>query len=246
MLKTIVWDIETSTIWLRAWSLRQKFFSPDNIIKNPEIIVACWKELGKRKVHTLSQRWLDEYELIRQLREALDDADVLVHQNGDRFDLKRLTAKLIEYQLPPLNKLQTVDTLKESRRVAAFPSHKLDYMGGLLVGSKKIDTNFQLWIDCEEGSEVAYKKMERYCRHDVKLTEDYYLKLRPYMTRHPNMADSNTANCPFCNARDSGRFNKVYRTKVGIERYHYKCVCCGAPFTNSGHKYVVGKPISRV
>jgi len=229
-LKVIVWDIETRPMKLWAWSLWQKFFSIDNIIEDVEIIVVCWKELGKKKIHTLTQRKDNEYELIRKLRDVFDKADVLIGHNADAFDLRHFTAKLIEYDLPPLSKIQTIDTLKEGKRVAKFTSNKLDYAAKKYIKDAKRETDFQLWVDCANGVQKAFREMESYCRHDIEVTEDWYVRLRPYMIKHPNLAEDGTGNCPFCNSSVS-KFNKKYRTKAGITKAHHRCLDCGAPFT---------------
>jgi hypothetical protein len=246
-LKIVAYDIETTPMLLYAWDLRQKFFSINNIVKDKEILMICWKELGKSKIHTLTQLNMTEEEIVASFREVLEDVDILVHQNGDYFDLRNITAKLIEYRLPPLNKIQTIDTYKEARRVAYFSSHKLDFVGGKLLGSRKVDTDFQLWIDCMAGDKKAFKYMARYCRHDVQLLEDYYLRLRPYMTHHPNVASVDTHNCPFCDS-SATTINKRYRTKVGIEKWHYRCLSCSAPFTKRaiGHEAAKTRPYSVV
>ena len=219
----------------------------DHIKKEWEILVVCWRRVGSDKTKTLSQRQMCERELIVRLREELDDVDILVHQNGDHFDLRKLTAKLIQYDLPPLSKLQTIDTFRRCREVAAFSSHKLDYVGRFIFDSPKIDTDFQLWIDCVNGDEKAFRKMERYCRHDVKLTEDYYIKTRPYYRQHPNIATNGTENCPFCNSPNT-KHRKLYKTKLGIEKIACKCQDCNAPFTlrKIGPRAAETRPISVV
>lgn len=227
----VSWDVETLPMKVWSWGLSPpKRLSIDNVIEDKQIIVVCWKELGKGKIHTLTQREMSERELIVRLRQAFDDVDVLVAHYGDRFDLPNFTAKLIEYDLPPLNKIQTVDTWKELNRVAGFSSIKLDYISRKVLDKEKIPTDFLLWRRCAAGEESAFREMEKYCRHDVRLLEEVYVRCRPYFTRHPNLADRGTTNCPFCNS-DQFRINKRYRTSLGIEKFHYRCGSCNAPFT---------------
>jgi predicted RNA-binding Zn-ribbon protein involved in translation (DUF1610 family) len=239
------WDLETSPMIVPAWSFYPNYINPSHMIEDTKIISGSWKILGKTKVYsaTLFDEGVqfNDYDVVKKIHAAISEADILVAHNGDAFDLKRFNAKVIEHGLPPLPKLLTVDTLKEVKKVAKFSSHKLDFLGTKLLADKKIETTFSLWSDIMNGDMKAMKKMDKYCVQDVKLLEKLYIKLRPYMKGHPNIADFNTFNCPKCNASDM-RVHKHRRTATGLLKRQYQCNTCGGYHTDRGG--VINKPYS--
>ena len=232
-VKVYTVDIETTPLLVRTWSMWKPTIQASNIIEDRRILCIAWKEVGAKSARSSRVgAGKTEREMIAEFRAAIDDADILVGHNLDGFDMKHVTAKLIEYDLPPFQKLHTIDTLKEVRRVAKFSSNRLDFLCGKLLGSAKHDTDMQLWIDCMAGDEKALDRMERYCRNDVVITEALYLKLRPYFRNHPNIAPSGSMACPRC-ASEAATVRKAYRTKAGVERAHVHCLACSAPYTIS-------------
>lgn len=234
-VKTILLDIETTPLVTYTWGLYDESISPYNIIRDRSVLCIAWKELGKPVVHGASVGPdMTERDVLAVFRAAVDDADILVGHNLARFDLKHLNAKFIEYGLAPLQKHNIVDTLVEVRKIAKFASNRLDWLGHKLLGYGKVDTGgMSLWKACMAGDEKSLAKMLRYCKNDVKLLEDLYVKLRPYFKTHPNVADYDSLNCPRCNSA-SVRLRKEYRTKAGLLRNHMQCNACHAPFTMRG------------
>src|ERR1051326_8563093 len=95
-------------------------------------------------------------------------ADILCGHNADNFDYKKLNTTFIKYRLEPLDKKPTIDTLKALRRIAKFPSNKLDEICGVLgIGRKLPHTGKHLWTACMNGDRKAWKVMEAYNKHDV-------------------------------------------------------------------------------
>jgi DNA polymerase elongation subunit (family B) len=231
-VKIVFIDIETSPMILFSWGLYDQRISPNNIIKDREIICICWKTLGeKRTSGIVAGETTTERDILAAFREAVEDADILVGHHIDGFDIKHINAKLIEHDMEPLNKINTLDTLKEVRKVAKFSSNRLDWLARKLLGGGKVDTGgMELWKQCMNGDTKALAKMLRYCKHDVVLLEQLYLRLLPYMKAHPNVADSGSLNCPKCNSGDV-RLNKTYSTRSGIVRNHMRCNTCRSPFT---------------
>ena len=54
----------------------------------------------------------DDYHVVKTIRDTLADADMIIHHNGDRFDIRKINARLIYHGLYPLPKLVALDTLK--------------------------------------------------------------------------------------------------------------------------------------
>lgn len=240
--KVLLWDIETSPNVCTSWALHKQFLSYDNVLRERQIICVGYKFLGDRRTTVISLREYTEEEMLRVVHSVLSEADILVHHNGDRFDLPMFNSRAISYELSPLPSKPMVDTLKVARKHFKFNSNKLDYLGQFLGVGTKYTTRKGLWKEILTGvmhSEVygealdratksALREMEQYNAQDVTLLESVYLALRPYDTRHPNLGlhSKHEHSCPNCGSTHV--HSKGYRvTRTG--RYaRYQCQDCGA------------------
>lgn len=246
-----IWDIETSLMDVQTFSIWNQNIPISAIKRDWNIICVCWKILGRKGVKSVSvlddpDRFAkdihDDYFVVKSIREMLDGVDILVHHYGDAFDLKKLNARIIHHDLPPLPKILTIDTKKEASKIAKFTSNKLDWLGKTLIGDQKDKTDFDLWLKCAEGDIKAIKYMTKYCKQDVSLLEEVYLRLRKYMKSHPNLAEIGTCNCPRCGADDTIR-HKNRLMASGIQKEQRQCKSCGGYFTVNSS---LGSPKSRV
>lgn len=244
--KIIFWDIETSLGLFATFSLYPESISHKNIIEDTHIICACWKELGKKKIHTVKTYNKNDKALVKSLSEALSKADMLVAHNGDKFDIKRLNARLMYHNLPPLPPVVTLDTLKEIKKIATFTSHRLDFLGEVLCKDSKMETSSGLWLKALTGNRKAINEMARYCAQDVKLLESLYLRIRKYIKGHPNLG-SKLRPCGVCGSKDTLMKWGTIMARSGIRYQKLRCKHCGSVSkekmklkTGDGSKY---KPI---
>lgn len=165
----------------------------------------------------------DDGGLARELHKLLNEANIVITHNGDKFDLKKSNTYFIKHKLPPPSPYRTVDTLKVARKYFSFSSNKLDDLGEYLGVGRKLHTGgFELWEKCLEGDREAWKTMCEYNKQDVDLLEQVYLRLLPYMQNHPNLLAINA--CPAC----AGKVHK--RGSVATITGHkqrYQCQDCG-------------------
>ena len=139
--------------------------------------------------------------LMRDIWGLLDEADIVVAHNGDRFDLRKCNARFVVHGLPPPSPYRSVDTLKLARKHFKFDSNRLDALGGYLkVGRKLPHNGAATWLGCMQGDPRAWKTMGRYNIRDVELLESVYYKLRPWATTHPALTyyTGKLADCPKC------------------------------------------------
>jgi hypothetical protein len=171
----------------------------------------------------------DDSRIVKSIWDIVNEADVLIAHNLVRFDMRKITARFIQHGLPKPRAYRTIDTLKQAQKHFAFSSHKLDYLNKIFSLRMKEDTDFQLWIDCENGEKEALAYMLHYNESDINALEDLYLKLRPYMTSHPNLGvyvDDTSPMCPHCQSTDLVR-DGIYTTNVSVFPA-YRCLNCGA------------------
>lgn len=227
--KILLWDVETSYMLVRTFGLYQDVTSHSSIVEDWHLICVCYKWLGEKKIHSLvKDSPKDDRELCIQLREVLESADIIVHHNGDKFDVKKFNSRLIYHKLPPLPPLVTVDTLKHIKKIATFSSHRLDFLGQHLGLGKKIVNAPNLWVGATEGYLPDVRKMVKYCKQDVALLESLYLYLRPYFKGQPNfnVFAGTLDNCPTCGGNHLHK--RGYATTRTGKYQRYQCNDCGS------------------
>jgi len=227
----IFFDIETLPIVATTWTLWPKSISHENILTDWSIACAAWKEAGSTKVSAVSMAAPgDDYLLCKKLSEALSKADVLITHNGDKFDIKKLNARLITHKLPPLPLIPTIDTLKQVKKIAAFTSNRLDFLAKTLIGEGKMETNYSLWKSVMNGSKKDLKYMSDYCKVDVIRLEQVYNHLKPYIKATPHfgvlMGKDRALSCNSCGSSKVKK-NGVRVSASGTKRQEIKCESCG-------------------
>jgi DNA polymerase elongation subunit (family B) len=111
---------------------------------------------------------------------VLSKADVIVTQNGDKFDLVILNERAKALKLSVLDQKPSIDILKLSRKSFRAVSHKLDYRSEQQGLGGKITMVDNDWVDIEERNVPVTKKMVPYGLKDVVDTEKLLWKELPY------------------------------------------------------------------
>lgn len=168
----------------------------------------------------------NDKELVRDIWNLFNEADIIIAQNGDEFDIKKVNTRLIKHGFTPPAPYKTIDTLKISRKNFAFSSNRLDDIGEFLGIGRKIETTKKLWFDCMNGNARAWKLMKRYNKNDVILLEKAYLLLRPWHKQHPNLGIYETELvCPKCGS-DNIHLRGFVRNTTSLYR-RFQCQSCG-------------------
>lgn len=229
-------DIETAPVVGHVWRLFKQNIGLNQIERDWYILSYCFKWLGDSKVYYNDKRktWRDEddTEMLNELWHFLDEADVIVAQNGVRFDSKKINARFILNGFPPPSPYKIVDTQLQAQMLFGFTSHKLEYMTDKLCTIKKEKhrefPGHELWAECLKGNQKAWKAMKKYNVPDVLSMEELYLIMLPWMKGHPNYGLYVNPDKPCCNRCGSEDITKrgKYHTDVGVyQRYH--CEGCG-------------------
>ncbi len=233
-IKTL--DIETSPIVAYVWSLWKVNIGLNHIVEEWSILSYCVKDLGNKKVRyedtSDKANPRDDYDLLVKLRAELVDCDMIIAQNGKAFDLKKINARFIEQGLAPVAPIKVIDTMLIAKDVAKFTSNRLEWLSKHLTDTPKYAHNkfpgMELWSECLKGNRKAWREMKKYNCIDVPATEELYLKLRPYMQGHPNVAayyDDDKIRCPRCGSTHVTDVGQAY-TQTG-EYTRYQCGDCG-------------------
>jgi hypothetical protein len=230
-------DIETSPIVAHVWSLFKVNIGLNQIVKEWSIMSYCAKELGKKRVvyddcrNEADPR--DDKRLLVGLHALLSNIDIVITQNGKAFDMKKINARFIEAGFLPLPPIKVIDTMLAAKEVAKFTSNRLAWLSDHLTETVKYQhTEFpgmDLWNECLKGNPKAWRVMKKYNCIDVPATEELYLKLRPYMIGHPNVAayyDDEHTRCPRCASVNLVPMDQPALTQTG-EYTRYQCGDCG-------------------
>jgi hypothetical protein len=229
--KILLLDIETAPVKAFIWNLWKQNVYIDQIISDWFCISWSAKWLYGEKVYsdvlTPSEAIAEnDKRIVESIWKLIDEADIVVGHNSKKFDIVRLNARFMLHGLNPPRPYQQIDTYEVAKKQFGFTSNKLDFLARIFNISVKLDTDFQLWVDCVSGNESALNHMVEYNRHDVEILEEVYLKLRPWIKGHPNIGmymESNEPVCGNCGCKDLKEYGYYY-TSVG--RYKtYRCSC---------------------
>lgn len=235
--RILLLDIETSPMEYYSWSRDPQYLSPEMKIKDWGIL--CW-----------SAKWLFEPEIMGQsvtpkeaknrtqdsilggIWDLMNEANIVVTQNGNNFDLKKLNTKFIKARMPEPSQYISVDTLAVAKGRFSFTYNSLEELGKELLGLEegKIKMNMTDWKQCVTGSQEHLDKMLFYCKNDVApLLEDVYLAELPWIKSHPNLNlftahDKNV--CRNCESQDL-KWSESYCTPQGLW-LGWRCNSCGA------------------
>jgi hypothetical protein len=229
-------DIETAPMLGHIWGLWKNDVALNQLKQDWHLLSwsAMWD--GQKKPLYKDQRNAsdiqDDKDLVKSLRDLMEQADIIVTHAGTRFDIKKLNARFIFHKLKPVMGYKHIDTLVIAKKAFAFTSNKLEYLAKYLkVKTKKLTkrefSGFELWTECMAGNKKAWKEMELYNAMDVLALKDVYEVLRAWGAT-PNISLYNDTNDHVCNC---GAVNSLVRkgyyfTATG-KYQKYACRDCG-------------------
>jgi RNase P subunit RPR2 len=172
----------------------------------------------------------DDKRISKSLWKLVNEADAIISHNGNNFDIPKINTRFLLNGLQPPMPFISIDTRKIAYKQFGFSSNCLDYLGKIMLSKQKIHTDYQLWIDCENGNQDSLDFMENYCKADVGLLEEVYLELRPWIKSHPNLAvlmDAKEQCCPNCGSFEFEEGEGYYTTPQN-KYVSVRCKHCGA------------------
>ncbi len=239
--KILIFDIENGPIIGTAWDI----YETNLIWTVQDWYMFSWaaKWYGKKGVMCKAlpdfKRYkrdrTDDYDVVKGLRDLVNEADIVVAHNARAFDVKKLNARCLVHGIEPPKPYAVVDTLTEARARFKLTSNKLDALGHTLgVGRKIVTTGKHLWKACMDGDKKAWQDMKRYNKQDVLLLERVYEKLLPWM-KHPNIGIITGSNCcPRCGSKS--KQSRGMTRAASSTRLRYQCNDCLGWYTGEPEK----------
>lgn len=240
--KILTLDIELFPNLAYVYGLFKQNISLAGLKESARVCCFAAKWLGERDVMFYSERQ-DRTGMLDAAHSLLSEADIVVHYNGTSFDIPHLRRELFVASYPPPAPFQEIDLLRIIRNRFKFTSNKLAYILPQLGLEGKGHMDMDDWIQCMLGNERAWRKMELYCRRDVRIEEKLYLRVRPWIKNHPNVNLYSEATgllpeaCANCGSGLLILEGFRYTQNGKYQRYH--CRKCGAWGTG-------GKAVSRI
>jgi DNA polymerase elongation subunit (family B) len=235
--KILVLDIETAPLKVWAWNVWNQNIAPVQIASDWFCLTWAAKWLFEDKVFSGSVtakevKREDDSRIMRSLWMMLNEADIVIAHNGEKFDIPRINTRFLVHGFEPPLPYQQIDTLKHIRRQFGFVHNKLDYVNQVLkLARKQENTGMELWKRCMAGEQAALDEMLSYNIQDVRILEDTYLRIRPWIKPHPSISlfllDEQQHRCPSCGSIDLTEQGKHYHTTANTYVL-LRCGNCGA------------------
>lgn len=237
MQKILVFDIETAPIIAHVWGLKDQNIGLNQIISDSAVVAWAAKWFGDpaSAVMYRDQRNAkdirDDKNLLLPLWRLLDEADIVVTQNGKNFDCPVLNARFIYHGFQPPSPYKHLDTYQIVKKAAKFTSSKLAFLTSKLctkyvkLEHKKFP-GFDLWTECLKGNKAAWDEMKKYNIQDVLSTEELYTKLRPWTPQNAAAVSFKDQSCVACGEIGHLQQRGEERTLTGSWK-RLKCTQCG-------------------
>lgn len=206
-----------------------------DIIEHTRILSFSFKIIGGKQI---TRGWVDykgrtsgdenEREMLKDIVKLINSVDIVTGHNIKEFDIKVLNSRLAFYKMPPVFPVKVVDTKTEAKKYLKLPSYSLDDICNFFGIPRKIHhEGFPMWIGCMAWVKKDWATMLHYNKHDVKIQELVYLRIRPFMRTHPNFGMyKDGIICGNCGSDDLN-WEGWHKTKTC--KYHsFSCKDCGA------------------
>lgn len=234
--RILIVDIETAPLLNWCWGVWE--VNAIKVEKDWYMLAFSAKWLGENKTYVYAlPDFKEQYkknpesdkELVHKLWDFLDEADMVIGHNSDKFDIKKSNTRFIANHLMPPSPYIQIDTLKIAKKHFAFTSNKLGDLAEKLGLRGKLETGgFELWLGCIRGDKKAWATMKAYNKQDVVVTEQVYERLKGWHATHPNVAMF-TRRGMTCKNCGSNKMQKrgVRRLVTGWKEV-FACADCGA------------------
>lgn len=229
-------DIETAPILADVWRTFKQNVGLNQIQKDWHLLSFCAKWYDEESVIYQDQRdakdFEDDTKLLETLWGLLNKADIVITQNGKKFDIPKIRARMVIKGFKPFSPVRHIDTFKIAKDTFGFTSNKLEYMVDKICkkykkSSHKKFPGHEMWVECRNGNLDAWKEMEEYNILDVLSTEELYEYISPWSDKLPNFNLFTEGNDFRCNCGCTELRQDGYAVTDVSKFARYVCTGCG-------------------
>lgn len=189
------------------------------------------KRLGQSDMVYMETRNGDDSKLLKKLWDIFNEADVIITQNGKKFDEPKIKARMMLAGFKPYRPFKHHDTFEQNTD-KEFTSHSLDYLTDKFCTKyKKLKhkafPGLSLWKECRKGNPKAWAEMRKYNNMDVLSDEELFLNTRGWSKKSAPRLFYDTLNrqCKYCG---ENRLVIDGKDRTVTKTYHYmQCRSCG-------------------
>lgn len=230
MMRILHIDIETAPAKAYIWDLKTRYVPLSQVEEDGYVLCFAYRWEGEDEVGFWAIWEQGEEAMVRAAWDLLDEADAVVHYNGNKFDIPRLNTEFLKYRLGPPSPSHQIDLFSVVSTKFKVLSKSMNHMLNILELDSKLEhKGMELWTGCMEGNREDQLTMEEYNVQDVIVMAELYENLLPWIDRHPNrglwMEPGEDKICPNCGGTHL-RFKGYKRTRV-LSYRQYKCEDCG-------------------
>lgn len=216
--KILFIDIETSYLIGAVWSMWQ--VNVARLLQDYYILSTAYQWGDEKEIHFIrSYGTGKDKQVCKTLHKLFNEADIIIGQNSDSFDLKKINARMAFWGFNPPPAYKTVDTLKILKKNFGLTRNSLDFACDYLkIGKKMKHQGIELWFECmNDQKHKSWIIMEKYNKRDVWLLKRLYDKIKPWHKTHPQTG----GKCPKC-----GDTSGQWRGKAVFRGLWYKRWSC--------------------
>lgn len=232
-VRILLIDVESAPTTAYVWGRWDQTVNQKQVVKEGYLLTYSAKWLGEETIVSsrITEAGNDD-NLVRELADLMNQADVVVAHNALKFDVPLIKTRMLALGLTPPLPSKIVDTLRIAKAEFRFPSNSLDNIAAYLGLPRKIShSGFELWTRCMAMEDEAFNEMLEYNVQDVVVLEELYLRIRHWSKTHPNVAlhqSESEPACVCCGSKDLRKVAKKFYT--GTSEYDMLvCNSCGKP-----------------
>lgn len=228
-MNILMLDVETAPNIATVWGIWQQNIGINQLQETSRVMCYSARWYGEAHAYFGSEFEMGHEDMISSLHTLLDNADVVCHYNGKKFDMPVINREFLKYGMLPPAPYKQIDLMQVVKKNFRFVSNKMDHICDELGLGRKLHTGgHELWLKCMDGDKTAWKTMEEYNIQDVVMLGELYEKLKPWISDHPNMAlyvDTDNPVCPNCGGNHLHSRGLSHTNVQSYRRFH--CQDCG-------------------
>jgi uncharacterized protein YprB with RNaseH-like and TPR domain len=131
-------DIETAPAKAYIWDLKTRYVPITQVAEDGYILCYAYQWHGEDDIW-ISTRWDHGQEAMMHLAwDLLDEADAVIHYNGNNFDIPRLNTEFLKYRLGPPSPSHHIDLYRTVAQNFRVLSRSMNHMLHILGMESKI------------------------------------------------------------------------------------------------------------
>lgn len=247
-MKVLMLDIETTPDKSYHWGRWNQNIGINQTIETGAMVCFAAKWYGQDEIEFYADWQSGEEAMVAEAWRLLDEADVVVHFYGSKFDIPHMNTSFLRHGFPPPSPFKQIDLKMAVGGRFKFSSNKLEFVSRVLGLEGKVEhEGFPLWDKVmnetrrngtkpfsEEVEADAKARMKVYNERDVFLLDEVYEALLPWIPNHPHRhLYEDGRGCPTCGAsiefmqREGYAYTKLSKFK------QFRCIVCDSWFRSN-------------